>query len=71
MTNIFLPRGVFWGLALALSLGGCVHHSTEGLPGLPSATDGKDRITASDEPEASKRAAFVWNWRVLISTGGK
>ena len=56
MTNIFLPRGVFWGLAMALSLGGCVHHSTEGLPGLPSATDGKDRITASDEPEASKRA---------------
>jgi type IV pilus assembly protein PilF len=38
-----------------LAMSGCVHRTTEGAPGLPSAEVSKDRTTASDEPEAAKR----------------
>jgi len=37
-------------------LTGCVHHTTEGVPGLPSSSDAsKDRGTASDESETARR----------------
>jgi type IV pilus assembly protein PilF len=49
-----------WSVAALLMAGlvgltGCVHRTTEGAPGLPSADVSRDRTTASDEPQATKR----------------
>jgi type IV pilus assembly protein PilF len=44
-----------WLMAGLVMLTGCVHRTTEGVPGLPSADVPRDRTSSSDEPEAAKR----------------
>ena len=59
MKTVSLPMRALLALCMVVAVAGCAETSTEhsGVPsGLPDANDKKDRVTASDESDAVKRA---------------